>query len=146
MAIDFEDAVLRLERAGEQIESFERDVTAFLDAHPSGFTVDRRPNSSRFTLRLRVQEPAPAKWRVVLQEIVGNTRSPLDYLMVELADANGRHTNRTAFPIYAKPKGYRENSKAKLANIPATAVEIVESVQTAVPRRGLHAARPASPP
>jgi hypothetical protein len=129
MPANFEDAVLRLERAREQIESFEQDVAAFLNAHPSGFSVDRKPNTNRFTIRLRVQEPAPPKWRVILQEIVGNMRSPLDYVIVELADANGGHTNRTAFPIYAKPKDYRDKSTSKLVNVPSTGVDIVKSVQ-----------------
>jgi hypothetical protein len=129
VGVDFEDAVLRLERAAKQIKIFEQDVTTFLDTNPSTFEIEKNPKTGVFTLRLVVSGQPPAEWRVTLQEVIGNIRSPFDYVMVSLADANGGHNNRTAFPIYGKPKGYRDNVTAKTVNIPAAAMTIVESVQ-----------------
>lgn len=129
MGVDFEDAVLRLERAAKQIKAFEQDVSTFLDANPSTFEIKQDRQTGVFTISLVVTEQPPAEWRVVLQEIIGNMRSPFDYVVVALADANGGHNNRTAFPIYDKRKAYRAAVAAKTVNIPTEGLDIIESVQ-----------------
>jgi hypothetical protein len=129
VGVDFEDAVLRLERAAKQINSFEQDVSTFLDANPSTFEIKQNRKTGVFTISLVVTEHPPAEWRVVLQEIIGNMRSPFDYVVVALADANGGHNNRTAFPIYGKRKAYLTVVTNKTVNIPTGGLDIIESVQ-----------------
>jgi hypothetical protein len=129
VGVDFEDAVLRLERASKQINTLEEDVSGFLNANPSTFEVKKDPKTTVFTISLQVNKQPPAEWKVVLQEIIGNMRSPFDYVMVALADANGGHNNRTSFPIYTKKKGYLRVIADKTVNVPLDAVDIVEAVQ-----------------
>jgi hypothetical protein len=129
VSVDFEDAVLRLERAANQTDSLEQDVAAFLDANPGGFALNQNRETGVFTISLVVNKQPPREWRVVLQEIIGNMRSPFDYVAVAIADAHGGHNNRTSFPIYAKEKAYRKGVAGKTVNLPEQAVAMIEAVQ-----------------
>ncbi len=108
----------KVNRAVEQFDSLEAEIGAWINRQPQEIRHDVNPETGRyrFTIRNAGRVP-PARWSVIIGEIIHNLRSALDHIVWQLVIANGRvPSEANQFPIYSanergKQKGRERKAK-----------------------------------
>jgi len=80
----------KIDRATKQLEALYRDVRAFRHSDAYLITGQFEPDRSSYVFRLRILEPPPLLWGVVVGEVAHNLRSALDQLVWQLIKVNNR--------------------------------------------------------
>ena len=106
-------------------------VNAYLNDSPAGLV--EQPDSTPEMTHHRVQgiKKVPGQAGLILGDCIQNLRSTLDYLVAELALANGTIPNRKhMFPIAMNVEQHRNDFKGeKLRGINPVAVGLIEAIQ-----------------
>jgi hypothetical protein len=82
----------KIKRAEEHREVLDREVAAWLEAHPIPFRAEYDPQTGSHIARITaVPQPVPTlRWGVIIGDVIHNLRSALDHLAWELAHWGGR--------------------------------------------------------
>lgn len=125
-----ESAKLKLERAYELLQEFNREWTAFLAREPYGAVSEIDAETGQEVLRLKVNERPPVRLSVLMGDFVQNLRSSLDHLVRALALSDSktpRPDNYTEFPIFDT----RNNNaiRKRIRCLPTTARDAIERMQ-----------------
>lgn len=95
----------KLARAQEHAQTVYNEVRAWIDREPYSVTEHINADSTRYSLILRENEPAPfERWTLILSDALNNLRSALDYLVYEVAAVESGNTpppfhKKLLFPI-----------------------------------------------
>jgi hypothetical protein len=127
---------LKLDRAKEHWEALNREIRCFLDDHAVVPVAVSDPLQRLYIFRVGKVHPLPARWGIVVGDIVHNTRSALDHLVAQLVIANGQMPARHhAFPVCLKLRDWQrqveqaKSGKSSLDGVAAAAVSLIESIQ-----------------
>lgn len=112
---------LKLDRAEEHLEAFDREIAAFFEREPYAVSCERKPNGFEHVYTLHVSEHPPLSLGIPIGECLQSMRSALDHLVRQLALRSGKKTRparQTAFPICDTIEAFRsKGSKNKVADL-----------------------------
>lgn len=111
--------------------SLEDEVEAFLKRKPYVFDWKFDENLRVMYIFVTPTEEPPAKWAIVLGDILNNLNSALDHLVCSLARLNDpEHDCRaTEFPIFTDKAKYEVKKERVLRGIPEEAQSIIGELQ-----------------
>ncbi len=87
---------------------------------------------SKYLMRIRVLEPLPWRWSLIVGDFLQNLRAALDHLIWQLVQVNGEVPDRgNAFPIFDKALSGRSQVfwDRSVRGLSAAALQIIESCQ-----------------
>ena len=123
----------KIERAKENIDNLNREVTAFLGRDPKPYkVVGQHQNDGREYAFVAFGDPSvPARFSVLAGEIVHHLRSSLDHLLHALIIENGgTPANNNQFPICATAEKFEQACNSGLIKgVSRTAKKLIRSVQ-----------------
>jgi hypothetical protein len=112
------EARLKLVRAQAHLNSLNEEVASWQSRHPYAVFGQMEPDTQRYVFRLRMFEPPPLEWGVLIGEIAHSARSCLDYIAQQLVVLNGKTPNRaTQFPIFGDPCSFVTKSPRMIAKM-----------------------------
>jgi hypothetical protein len=143
VAADFSSAQVKLRRAIEHIEDFERNCREWLQDHPMRTRLDRIDDQTDEVF-VEFLKPIPERLDAIYGDCVHNFRSVLDHIAVALAVGNGAAPDDTTveFPISETYKAFfgcepheahkglpRWTGKYKIRHLSADAQSFIEDLQ-----------------
>ena len=127
---------LKLDRAKEHWDALNREIRSYLDNHTIVPTATCEPLQRLYIFRVGKVQPLPARWGIIVGDIVHNIRSALDHLVTQLVIVNGQTPDRNhAFPVCVKSSDWRRQvedakpGKSALHGVAPAAVSLIESIQ-----------------
>ncbi len=99
---------VKLVRARDQLDLLDREINAFGNTNlGTGRPTKRDLDGLKWTVPLKLREPFPLRWSVIVGEIVHDLRSALDHAVYQLTlDYAGIAYERTQFPIITNPTAW----------------------------------------
>lgn len=93
---------LRISRANDHAQELGQEVLAWANRNPYGTTGEFDADASEYVFRYRVFEPPPARWAVLVGDVVHNLASCLEHLAWQLVIRNGETPieGQTGFPVF----------------------------------------------
>lgn len=86
MKLELNAVRAKIARSQEHAQAINSEVRAWMDRKPYGLTQHVNPDSTRYSLVLRENEPAPfQRWTLMFSDFLNNLRSALDYLVYAIA-------------------------------------------------------------
>jgi hypothetical protein len=104
MTAPFEASKLKLERAAEHLQEFDREAIAYLNSKPCAIVVEAfrgLEQSGEQSWNARIRRPMPTKFSVLIGDFVHNLRTALDLLVCDLVTINGGSAGDVYFPFCA---------------------------------------------
>ena len=101
--LDLSGSVAKIARANEHLEALKAEVEAInRERNPYPVRIERKGNSSTYSLMLCAGEFHEPRLGVILGEAIHDLRSALDYIIVALAEKSGAPlTSGHQFPIFS---------------------------------------------
>ena len=139
MIAPFEASKLKLERAAEHLQEFDREAIAYLNSRPCAIVVEPFPGGLHEQMgtqswNARIRKPMPTKFSVLIGDFVHNLRTALDLLVCDLVTINGKSAKEVYFPFCPSaaelPRMIRDR---KIYRAGADVVALIESMK---PYRG----------
>ena len=103
----------KLAYAKKKLDALKREISTFKETRP--YYLDTRPGPPEFEWFLRIERPPPEDFGIEAGGIATNARSSLDYLVTQLAIANGvdrasalNKRSARQFPIFLDEGDYRQ--------------------------------------
>jgi hypothetical protein len=128
-----EDALLRLERADEHLESLDRERRAFID-QAAGRVLRRFEPQTREHI-FYIEGQPPRRWGPILSDFGNQLHSVLDNVVSGLAVHRGGDDSRTTFPIATISHEWkRAKSRGYLAGLSALDREAIKRFQPYIRR------------
>jgi hypothetical protein len=112
-----EDAVrgviLKVNRAHEHFTALKREIDAWNGRKPYRLVAEVHANGGKHFLRVKLLEPIPVEWSVVVGEAVHDLRSALEQIIYQLTlfHSGRRDLDGCGFPIYSKRSDFEKRSK-----------------------------------
>jgi hypothetical protein len=134
MEPDLEPAIVKIHRAGHQLNHLSSSLKQFLDSKP--FEIEREVDPKTLWVFdvARIKKQCPPEWNIIVGEIIHNLRSALDYLIFQLvihetaAEPSGN--SKIQFPIFEKEDGFDTRGvRIMLRDVGADAVALIKSEQ-----------------
>lgn len=136
MEVELGGVYLKLDRAKEHWEALNREIRSYLDNHAIVPVAACDPLQRLYIFRVGKVLPLPARWGIIVGDIVHNTRSALDHLVTQLVMANGQVPGRHhAFPVCVKTRDWQRQvehakpGKSMLQGVAPAAVSLIKSIQ-----------------
>lgn len=105
-----------VDRAKEQFNALNSDVKEFLNANPIPVEVGTQADTGNHIIKIVNPPEFPRRWGVILGEIVGNSASALNYLIVAFIRKEGEQPSRdAAFPITDTEANYYKLGRGKIS-------------------------------
>jgi hypothetical protein len=106
MIAPFEASRLKLERADEHLQEFDRVAKDYLNNKPCAIVVEPFPGGLHEHMgtqswNARIHKPVPTKFSVLIGDFVHNLRTALDLLVCDLVTINGKSAKQVYFPFCA---------------------------------------------
>jgi hypothetical protein len=106
MIAPFEASKLKLERAAEHLQEFDREAIAYLNSKPCAIVVEPFPGGLHKHMgtqswNARIRKPMPTKFSVLIGDFVHNLRTALDLLVCDLVTITGKSAADVYFPFCA---------------------------------------------
>ena len=137
--------LVKLERAHEHLNIFNKEVEGFLKGEPCGHISEckhKRGSEYDVIVRVRINTPPPLKLSIIIGEILYQIRSTLDHLVYQLTLSNGgtiKELESCEFPIFDTSDAFHRHrgSKSlalgsglyKMRGVNTTAQTIIEGLQ-----------------
>ncbi|MFH1142068.1 MAG: hypothetical protein V1724_10550 [Chloroflexota bacterium] len=105
---------LKLQRARNHFDAFNKAVAAFSDRHPYGFQIRFVEDGNEYKgfVSIRINETLPWDIPLMVGDVCQNARSALDHLMWRLCiTKNPGFRTRVYFPIYDNPDTFDRDTK-----------------------------------
>ncbi|MCZ6738179.1 MAG: hypothetical protein O7C01_00190 [Actinobacteria bacterium] len=125
----------KVERAHDHFVFLDQEVRRFQDREPYQFVHEIRADGAQHLFRLKLEEPVPPMWSVVLGETIHNLRSALDQAVYWLTiDNMGTEFSKTGFPVFTrrlrlgKESGFAEISRKYPEGIPGSGLYMIRGV------------------
>jgi hypothetical protein len=122
---------LKIFRAAQHIKSLESELEGYFKGNPGKMV--RQPHASEDeAIFLFVPEgPIPARFGLIVGDVLQNLRSSLDYLVWELVlTANGQPTKENMFPICSTAELFEEQIRRhRLDGVPVDAIAEIKRFQ-----------------
>lgn len=123
----------KLDRAEETLQSLTAEIEAFnvIAAQQIELKHDLTPDGMEYVISAHGSVAIPARFAVIVGEIVHHMRSALDHLICDLVAANGGQvTNRHQYPVCSTPDLYKEAvKKGNVRGLKKTTCAIIEAQQ-----------------
>ncbi len=137
MNLDLTAVRAKLSRSQEHVQSAQRECRAWIDRHPYSLTKQVNDDSTRYSIFLRENEPAPLlRWTLMVGDCLNNLRSALDYLVYAVAIADtGKNPplfeKKLQFPITSSRSEFDEvvGRRKQLGEISNPVMMVFESLQ-----------------
>lgn len=136
MLLDLTNVRAKLARAQEHAQTFDNEIKSWVDRKPYSLTEQANADSTRYSLILRENEPAPfQRWTLMLADCLNNLRAALDYLVYTIAvfeygSSPPPYEGRLMFPITdCRTKFDEAVSQWRLGQISEPVRAIFESLQ-----------------
>jgi hypothetical protein len=97
---------LKIHRAQEHLHALDAEIRAFIDRRPYGIVGHFNPQKSRYIFVVRVFEEPPARFGLLIGDVLHNAASALDHLAWALV-CHAHSTpieGQTGFPVFADRK------------------------------------------
>jgi hypothetical protein len=123
----------KIQRAEENIQNLNGEITAFLAAHPKPYRIVRefRNNGRQYAFVAFGNPTVPPRFAVLAGEIIHHLRSSLDHLICALVKKQGgTPTRKHQFPIYTSAKKFDEAcANGLIKGVSVSAEKLIRSVQ-----------------
>lgn len=136
MNLDLTGVRAKLSRSQEHAQTVHDEARSWIDRHPYSVTQQVNADSTRYSLILRENEPAPfQRWTLMIADCLNNLRTSLDHLVYSIAVSESGSTSppydtRLRFPITDCRDSFDEEVRTKrLGNISDPVRAVVESLQ-----------------
>jgi hypothetical protein len=136
MNLDLTSVRAKLARSQEHAQTVHNEIMAWIDRKPYGITKEVNADSTRYSIVLRENEPAPLqRWTLILADALHNLRTALDYLVYTIAVAESGQDpppceRSLQFPIADSLAEFNEAViRKRLGNISDPVRAVFESVQ-----------------
>lgn len=139
MIAPFEASKLKLERAAEHLQQFDREAVTYLNSKPCAIVVEPFPGGLHAQMgtqswNARIRKPMPTKLSVLIGDFVHNLRTSLDLLVCDLVRINGKSAAEVYFPFCASvvdpPRIIRQRK------IPHAGPDVVTLIESMKPYKG----------
>lgn len=139
MIAPFEASKLKLERAAEHLQEFDREAVAYLNSKPCAIVVEPFPGGlyeqmGTQSWNARIRKPVPTKFSATIGDVVHNLRTALDLLMCDLVTINGKSAKEVYFPFCNTPADLSETIKAR--KIHRAGLDVVQYIEALKPYKG----------
>lgn len=104
MFAPFEASKLKLERAAEHLQDFDRAAAAYLNSKPCAIIVELfrgLEQTGTQSWNARIRKPVPIRFSTLIGDLVHNLRTALDLLVCDLVRINGKSAKQVYFPFCA---------------------------------------------
>lgn len=123
----------KLTRAREHLEQLDREMAAFTHRRPFVVVELPKPKVNVLSWGIRLTEPIPISWGVIMGEIAHDLRSALDNAIYELSveRLNKRPDDKTGFPIFDSPDEFaNRGGERQIKHVGEAVKAFVRSLQT----------------
>lgn len=124
---------MKLVRADEHLKALNEDVANFLAIRPYEVVTKKDIPAGNLCAQVVYRHAPPARLLMLIGDVLYNLRSALDHLAWSLAGAKA--DRRTEFPIFYEERGFVDQGREKMHDMPTPAQNIIESLQ---PYKGVH--------
>lgn len=131
----FASARAKLRRAEHAYKAMKLDAEGLRLDHQEALVVELSADRSKYSFLIGEAVPVPSHWQVVTGEVLYNLRSALDHAAYELSvrglgrDLTPDEARGSQFPIFKKPKEFRDAVPRYLPGVDADSVALIERVQ-----------------
>jgi hypothetical protein len=136
MDLDITAVRAKLIRSQENAQNVRNEILAYNQRYPYSLIDKVNPDSTRYSLILRINEPAPfQRWTLIFADAVNNLRTALDYLVYAVAVCESRkspppHELRLRFPLTDSEDAFDEEVRTRrLGDLSNTTVSKIKSLQ-----------------
>lgn len=136
MNLDLTHVRAKLARAQEHRQAIKNEIGTWIDRAPYSVTTEANADCTRYSIILRVNEPATLqRWTLMFSDCLNNIRAALDYLVYAIACREAAPNppsdeGTLAFPITDCSTKFNEAvSRRRLGNISAPVRAAIERVQ-----------------
>ena len=133
MIAPFEASKLKLERAAELLQDFDREAIAYLNSNPCAIMVEPFPGMEAMKTQswnARIRKPVPPRFSAIIGDAIHNLRTALDLLVCDLVKVNGKNPKQVYFPFCASaaelPRAIRDRNIHRAG---ADVVRVIESLK-----------------
>jgi hypothetical protein len=103
----------KIARADEHLGVLHDEMAAWNDRRPWGFSSHVHDQGRKHFFRLRLLEPIPVSWAVILGETLHDLRSALDQAVYWLTvDWSGTELPLSSFPVYRRKANFYETKRS----------------------------------
>jgi hypothetical protein len=127
---------LKLDRASRHLDSLQAHVSEWRERHPYDYVVEPDPESGNQLVKVKLIEPPPHEFRLIIGDCLHNLRSALDNLVYELALAYvgidplpEDRTRKLEFPIFGNRSMTTGECRNKIGCIHPDAQTIIKELQ-----------------
>jgi hypothetical protein len=118
-------------RATQHIESLQTEIQGYFDTKPGKMVRQPHDREDEVVFTFVVDNPIPARFGLIIGDILQNLRSSLDYLVWELVlAANGTPDEKNMFPICSTVEAFKEQiARHRLDGVATDAIAEIEALQ-----------------
>ena len=122
---------LKIFRAAQHIESLKSELEGYFKGNPGKMVRQPHDSENEAVFQFVPNGPIPARFALIVGDVLQNLRSSLDYLVWELVvAANGQPSEKNMFPICSTVESFEEQIRRhRLDGIAADAVTEIKSLQ-----------------
>lgn len=136
--LDLSSVRAKLSRSAEHAQTIKTELQAWSERNPYSIIQERNSSSTRFSLRLRINEPPPLqRWTLIFSDFLNNLRCTLDHLVFAIAAHQAApnppaYEDKLSFPITDCKANFAKsvsNDRRKLGNISDPVRAAIEIMQ-----------------
>jgi hypothetical protein len=122
---------LKIFRAAQHIESLKSELEGYFKGNPGKMVRQPHTSENEALFRFIPDGPIPARFGLIVGDVLQNLRSSLDYLVWELVlAANSQPTEKSMFPICSTVEFFEEQIRRhRLDGVSPDAIAEIKSVQ-----------------
>lgn len=122
---------LKIFRAAQHIESLNSELKRYFESNPGKMVRQPHACENEAIFKFVPNGPMPARFGLILGDVLQNLRSSLDYLVWELVlAANGQPTEKNMFPVCSTIEFFEEQVRRhRLDGVPPDAIAEIKSLQ-----------------
>ncbi len=139
MIAPFEASKLKLERAAEHLQEFNREAIAYLNSKPCAIVVEPFPGGLHEQMgtqswNARIRKAIPTKFSTLIGDAVHNLRSALDLLICDLVRINNKNPDNVYFPFCSSAADLPHAIRKR--NVHRAGRDVVQAIESLKPYKG----------
>ena len=122
---------LKIFRAAQHIESLKSELAGYFQSNPGRMMRQPHTCENEAIFRFVANAPIPARFGLIVGDVLQNLRSSLDYLVWELVlAANNQPSEKNMFPICSTVESFDQQTKRhRLDGVSADAIAEIKGLQ-----------------